>query len=409
MQLPMITTPTSALALVLTAALALPAAAARIEVETLAGETVTGELVEWSDEAVVLTTDEGMQSIARTKLLAIRPEASDQAAAKQPAVWIELADGSRLEAEQFTAAGGECSVKLTSGAELQLPTRSIAAVRFKEQNEALARQWEQIVGLNLPGDVIVIRKSDAIDYLEGVLGDVSNEKVDFELDGDSIPVARDKVEGLIYYTGARPELPTAACIVQGQGTTRIHAKTIALKEDQVELVSLQGLELTLPLEKLQELDFSLGKIQYLSEMQPVASNWTPYFDLFAQLPTAATLFEPRMNEAFEGGPLLLGGKAYRRGIALRSGTELKYRLPDGFQRLTAIAGIDDRVGEGGAVQLRIVGDNRELLSTAIRGGESPRPIDLDIAGVRQLTIVVDYGPDLDIADHLDLCEARISK
>jgi hypothetical protein len=52
---------------------------------------------------------------------------------------------------------------------------------------------------------------------------------------------------------------------------------------------------------------------------------------------------------------------------------------------------------------------RELLQTVIAGNEPPRPIELDISGVRRLVIVVDFGDRLSSGDCLLLCNARLSK
>ena len=94
---------------------------------------------------------------------------------------------------------------------------------------------------------------------------------------------------------------------------------------------------------------------------------------------------------------------------MRSRTELIYRLTDKFRAFHALVGIDDRVRDRGNVDLRILGDNKELFSKRITGRDDPLPIALDIQGVRRLTIVVDFGEESDIADHLNLCNARITK
>ena len=56
-----------------------------------------------------------------------------------------------------------------------------------------------------------------------------------------------------------------------------------------------------------------------------------------------------------------------------------------------------------------MGDEKELFRQAISGKDAPLPIDLNIEGVRRLKILVDYGETLDVADHLNLCNARIIK
>ena len=50
-----------------------------------------------------------------------------------------------------------------------------------------------------------------------------------------------------------------------------------------------------------------------------------------------------------------------------------------------------------------------LFEADVRGADKPREIDLDVSKVRDLEILVDFGGDLDIADWLDLADARVTK
>jgi hypothetical protein len=170
-----------------------------------------------------------------------------------------------------------------------------------------------------------------------------------------------------------------------------------------------GLEITCPCEQVVRIDFSQGKIVYLSDLEPESIEWTPYFGSAQQPPALARLFAPRTDRGLEPGPLLLDGKRYEKGLALHSRTRLVYRLPGRFRRFKATVGIDDRVRPRGNVRLAIHGDERLLLETTITGTDPPQQLDLDLTGVRRLAILVDYGDDLDLADHLDLCDARVVK
>ncbi len=86
-----------------------------------------------------------------------------------------------------------------------------------------------------------------------------------------------------------------------------------------------------------------------------------------------------------------------------------YRLPPGFGRFTAVAGIEPATSTTGNVQLSIYGDDRPLFEAAISGQQPPREIELDIASVKRLKIVVDFGKNLDTGDWLNLCDARLVK
>ena len=86
-----------------------------------------------------------------------------------------------------------------------------------------------------------------------------------------------------------------------------------------------------------------------------------------------------------------------------------YRLPAGFNRFTALAGIDPATTADGNVRLAILADDRSLLETEIAGDQPPQPIDVEIAGAKRLKIVVDFGQNLDTGDWLNLCDAKIVK
>ena len=63
----------------------------------------------------------------------------------------------------------------------------------------------------------------------------------------------------------------------------------------------------------------------------------------------------------------------------------------------------------GDVHVVISGDGKPLFEGDVRGSDEPRILDLDVAGIRDFEILVDFGGDLDIADHLDLADAKVIK
>ncbi len=100
---------------------------------------------------------------------------------------------------------------------------------------------------------------------------------------------------------------------------------------------------------------------------------------------------------------------YAKGLAIRSRTEMTYRLPDGMRRFTAIAGIDPQSAGQGRVALEIRADGKMLWEGPVNGLEPPVPIDLELKGARRLQLLVDYGENLDYGDRLHLVEACVTK
>ncbi len=160
---------------------------------------------------------------------------------------------------------------------------------------------------------------------------------------------------------------------------------------------------------MRQIDFSHGKLIYLSDLKPESVAFTPYFGTGKTLPLLAKFFALREDKNLQSGPLQVGNKKYAKGLALHSRTRVVYRLPGRFSRFQATVGIDDAVRPRGKVRLVIYGDDRVLFESTVTGTDPPKPVDVDLTGVRRIAILADFGEEMDVADHLDLCEARIIK
>jgi hypothetical protein len=385
---------------------ALLAAAPQVQVSTLDGRTIAGELQAISGETVAIQAGGSESKIKNADLHSITLEKPAEPPAEKPTAWVELADGSRLPATSFFSKDGKIAITLTDGAKLDVSVKQIHSVRYSKLDDPDA----DASVTEATGDVIGIRKRDTVDFLEGAIGDVTKEAVHFTVDGQSIPVNPARVDSLVYAKRASDDNgPAPVCIVEETSGAALRAKSVELADGKLRLSLLAGGIVERPLDAVRRLDFSAGRLTYLSDLKPQSVEWTPFFDLGKQSPALAKFLGPHFDRGREEAVMRLDEKEYKRGVSLTSRTKMVYRLPAQSKRFRALAGIDDGVGNLGSVQLVIQGDDRQLYSGKLTGSDPPVELDLDLAGVRRLTILVDFGDDLDVADHLNLCEARIVK
>lgn len=393
-----------------------------VEVSLLDGSTVSGQLVSLTDDGLELTAD-GKRQIDLSELLTLSVKNPPPAPEVIGSLRVELVDGSQLRATQYTVSAGKAEIALAGGGAVTVPTRSVHSVRFQKQNESVNRQWEDIERSELRGDVVVVRKTVdgdtagvptySLDYLDGVLGDVSDTKVQFTFDADRVDVPRTKLEGLIYFHPPGRELPGTLCTVFDAGGSQFNAKKVSVIESVVKLELASGVAHTILLSNFLKIDFSAGRIVFLSDLTPTAVDWSSYLDVSRTLPSLARLYQPRSDRSFGGGKLRLKGERevqeYPKGLAIHSRTSLIYQLPPGMRKFQAIAGIDESVRTGGHVRLVIHGDNQQLVDEIVAVDQKPIPIDVEITDFRRLKILVDFGEQLDIGDSLHLCNARVTK
>lgn len=382
---------------------------ANVEVQTLSGETSSGSLVALTNDQVTIEREGKPVSLPTGTMTGLVPTGEKPSRAWEPGAWVELADGTSLVGLDYQAQNGRAHIKLSGDKTLEIATRNVTSVRIQRASEGLASEWARIREMETNSDLLVVRKDNTLDYHRGVIRDVTASVVQFELDGEVLPVKRPKVLGLVYFQAARQGLPDAICRVTDTDGSVWAVQTIRLVGNQLQWTTPLGLSMARALTDVVRIDFSHGKIVYLSDLEPETREWTPYFKASKDIPALSQFFAPKTDRSLQAGPIVLDRKTYTKGLALHSRTRVVYRLPDKFHRFKATLGIDDRVRPQGNARLVIQGDDRVLLETTVTGQEPPKPVDLDLTGIRRLSILVDYGADLDIGDHVDLGEARILK
>jgi len=391
-------------------AILLTAAGPPFEAQMLDGRTLVGPIVEIGSDRVAIETSAGTESLATDALIRLSPRQAPTPSHDEPGAWIELADGSSVVAVQYTADEDLSRLLLQENRTAEIPTGNVTSVRLKEQPGAVADEWARILSMKADADLLVTRKGNVLNYHRGVLRLVTDEVVSFELDGEVLPVKRSKVHGLIYHRTGTNELPETICRLGDAGGSQWSVSSLHMpNEDEIEWTTPGGATVGERLTRLMQIDFSQGKVVYLSDLEPESVNFTPYFGKDEDPPLRGRFLAPRRDTNLESNPLTLGAVQYAKGLAIHSRTEIVYRLPGRFSRLQAVAGIDDSVRPHGNVRLVISGDDKQLLESTLTGTDPPRPIDLDLSGVRRVTVLVDFGAQLGVADHLDLCNARVIK
>ncbi|MCH2114765.1 MAG: NPCBM/NEW2 domain-containing protein [Pirellulales bacterium] len=418
-----------------------------ITVTIVAGQELTGSMTAWTAAGLAIRVgdppDEEEIEIANDQLLqVVREQALSSAAEGQP--HVILVDGSRLPMARYEVADRKASIWSPLAPDsLTLDTEHVARVQLLPDPEGAAAIGKRLDEERLVGDVLVLKKKEAAppEFLAGVIGNVNAEKVDFQWDGERIPVKLSKIAALAYYHAQTPQAARPVCVLTTRHGARLPAAGIRLSGGVLQLTTVGGVDLEIPIEAIHRADYSAGKLTYLSDMTPVYQKWTPRIGL----PHSAALIQqhglPRMDQSYSGSLLSLvwpatedgslGGevKVYAKGLALRSHTELRYRLPDGMRRFICLAGIAPATSSEGNVSLTILArggpggaatgrtgpvaarseETRQIWHGEIAGGAAPVEIDVELRGAKELQVQVDYGSNHDFGDRLHLVEARVSK
>lgn len=387
------------------------AAPPEFSASTVDGSQTRGTLAGWDDQAVTLNAGDSPQRLPLDKLLSIVPNKPPTAAPTADTIWVTLTDGSLIAAASYQAEAGTAKAATNRMGFLNLPSGSVDHVRFQTGSPAMEQRWQEMLEKEITEDVLVLVSGETLDYLGGIVRAVREQQVDFDLDGDVVPVRRGKVYGIRFYRSNRGEAfePMARLSDDSGSTWRVQRVATNAADGTLTADTPLGIRLNLPLEAVTRIEFAGSGRVFLSDLTADSVHWTPYFGRPESVTSLEKLYRPRRNATLDSAPIVLDGIPCEHGLTLHSRTEMTFRLAESFERFQATAGIDDRVRPGGNVMLKVLGDNRIVYQATIAGTHPAQKIDVSLKGVKTLTILVDFGSDLDVGDHLILAEARLLK
>ncbi|MEK6233294.1 MAG: NPCBM/NEW2 domain-containing protein [Planctomycetales bacterium] len=384
---------------------ALLTAGPQVQLQSLSGN-LSGELLSLSAERIEIQTKDGPKGCSPRDLVRLDFGNQIEDAVKSK-MEVRLVDGTALNVSSYLVSKNQATVDLVGGGSCRLDANQVAFVRLQPMELGFTKQLDEILKLPAGEDVLVIRRSEALDHLKGIIGDVTAERVSFTFGERVVPVNREKAFGLRYFQKAGRKLASPMCYLIDNHGSRIQVTDVSLSgdaQDELKATTPAGVELTFPIARVLRLQ---GVVEYLSDRKPLSVKMEPY--LPAGDPELSRVL-PRQDQNLKGGKLQLGKRTYQKGLSIHSETTLVYHLGGEYRRLLAEAGIDEVVGASGDAELIIRGDQRQLFAGRLRGtDDDPVVIDLDLSGVQRLTIIVGYGADHEIGDHVDLCNARIIK
>lgn len=378
--------------------LAAPLGSSADELRTLGGKTLVGTLVKVGDQEIVLKTDAGMTATPLSQVLAldIRPGKGLPAGTKYAAV--QLLDETVLYCDKVEYLGKEVGLTLVSGAQVKLPMNFVVWVLQGAQDAAVKKKFDEVVARKIRRDRVLILRDGELNPLEGTLGEIDPKAgtIRFDREGVVIPAVLNNLAGMIFF---RTEAPTETpiCKVHDVQGNALAAVKLAFTGSEYVVTTSFGAKVNLAQEMVSRLDFNLGKLTFLSDLDPLKVVERSGIGLITRY---------RKDANLDGEPIQLD-RTYTKGLSLHAHTELEYQLGGKYKQFKAVLGVDLRTGADSQALVTIWCDGEKRFSEKVSG--KARPLALDVRDVNVLKIVVGARNFLDLHDHATLADARVTQ
>jgi hypothetical protein len=253
--------------------------------------------------------------------------------------------------------------------------------------------------------VVLLNNGDAI---EGDITGLDDQEATLEADKKPVKIEMKRVAAVALSTeDAKPPRVKGAFArialsdAERADGARLTLTSFACDEATLTGTTTFGAAFAAPIGRLAFLEFVGGREIPLADLKALRYEYSPYLD---------ERWDYVRDGAVTGLDLRLAGSHYDRGIGLHAGGRLTYAVPDGARRFEATVGIDDRAGEGATARVRLLADGKAVdLGDRDLARGAPRVVRADVAGAKELTLEVEYGPRGPVHAHVDWVDARFVK
>jgi hypothetical protein len=377
---------------------------------SLKGEEIKGDLVSLSDKEIVLRVQDKPVTTAtsQTLVLEFAPAASLRDVKYSR---VELVDGTLFHCSGFAFKGKEVTLTLLSGQSVTAPLTSISYLMHEAHDASLVAAWKtQFAGKKRSYDVVVGKTATGgLNYLEGTFYDASadGKTIAFTRKGDSskVELQIDRIHGMLLLRPPDPNLPSLLCKFHDTQGSTIMARSAVLKDGKLVITTQCGVPVEYALGLVAKLDYSPGKLTYLSDFELSRVKVT-------ETGALGMVHHFKRDRNLDGtAEIRIAGKSFPKGLSMHAYCDLTFDVEGEFREFRAVAGIDDFVGppSAGPSTLRIEGDGRELLKMTVTRKDGAKPITLNIREVQKLRIVVSSEDIFGLGCHLALGDAKVSK
>ena len=313
---------------------------------------------------------------------------------------LHLRGGSELSASAITIADDQVRIEWGCGEPLRLPVDMLRAIRTDLGN--VTTEFEKsFAAPSAEHDRLFIKgEDDQLSVISGLVDSLDADQWKFEVSGQLRSAARSKVYGVVFAQPA-PATSQPYCTIAFRDRSRLCGEKFSLSRQKGALWLSPSAECQFDWSHVHDVAIRSSRIAYLSELTPIREEQTP----IVTLP-----FPAQRDKSASGGRLQVGPQFFDKGLGVHARSAITFATAGKWDTFIAKIGLDAAADGKGDCVFKILADGNSLFEKRMQAnGFLAEDVRLSINGCQELTLLVEPGEGLDLADHADWCEARLIK
>ncbi len=318
---------------------------------------------------------------------------------EKPTIVAELRGGSRIYAKDLSIGEDKCQLAWANGEPLNVPVdlvrgiRTAPALTSADFEKALATPSAEL------DRVFVKDDAGKVTSVAGLIKSLTAQHLTIEIGAEVRTVPRQRVVGIVIAQPA-PNDALAPCLITFRDGSTVGGESLALTEDKATVGFPAGASVSFAWSAVSKVAIRSSRVAFLSDLKPTAEE---------QLPLVTIPLPAQRDKSVLGKPLTLGKQVFEKGLGVHARSSLTFATDKKWDVLAATIGIDAEAAGKGDCVFSVLADGQPLFSRRLTGSDPPYEFELPIVNRSSITLVVEPGEGLDLADHADWCDARLVK
>jgi len=281
-----------------------------LRISDIHGQSWNGSLVSIDQESLVYKPADstgGVESSKKTDEITRldRSGNNPNRPAESPALKAATTDGSLIAMQRIEGKEKNWSIKFSDQFSQNDFSGELKYLKLKKLDTKAEEAWDAYLREDIKSDaLIVVRPGGALDRVDGVVKEIREDKVVFDVDGQIVEASIERLAGILWYRKPQESVPKGFRVQLSNGSSLV-AQRASVNQEGLELAGSWGNPIRVPLDWLLAIDCGLDKIAWISSLASLESRSLRAGGLGDFDPILAKTFKPRWIKSDGSGQDLL--------------------------------------------------------------------------------------------------------
>lgn len=395
------------------------------DLTTNGGKKLSGKLVAIDAQGVTFVSNETRVTVPGKEIVLIDlgnkvapiPK-NKEGTGPEKTVEVELTDGSMFRVGKFLIKGRKVETELltvpqgATAPQLDIPLGAVFSIMRGAEDPKNRDAWKQMLGKRGKRDLYVTRDANGLDFTQGTIlsGTDEGTVLNFEKEDGAKQtlLLRNATGGLVFSQPAPAQVVPMICKVNDVFGNTLAAQSVQMTDSGVTVTTVSGVAVRYSSgAALARIDYGGANVAYLSDLEPQVNAPPPDpKEMGLRLNPAPPYFR---DVGISGEPLKLGNDPFPKGLLVAPDVVLTYNIGGDYRDFRAVVGLPENSPDADLeAKVTIEADGKPVFTETLRRKDKPKPVVLDVKGVKQLRLVVEA--DLPVnGNRVVFGDARVQK